>query len=212
MPLFQLSLEEYLRAVAAGTPTPGGGSVSAVAAANAAAMVGMVANLTLGKRGYETAWDEARGILADLEGDLRVLAELAERDMEAFRGLMAAWRLPAASEEEKRTREESCTRAVQAAAQVPLEMARACLRILRRAARLAPIGNKTALSDVGVGVYLAEASLQAALLTLDVNLSSLRDQTLRDEFVRERDRLVREAVALKDQTLAAVSDRLKSAQ
>lgn len=208
MSIFDQTLRSYLEDVAAKSPTPGGGCVSAVTAANAAAMVGMVARLTQGKKGYEEADGLMSEILAVTDGTSSVLESLAERDMAAFAGLMTAWRLPDGTPEEKAARRAELAKASRCAAEVPLEIGRICLQILRAADRLAPAGNKTALSDVGVGVYLAEAALHSALLTLEINLPALDDPDLRQRFHAERAELLREAAALKESALAAVRKRL----
>ncbi len=208
MSIYEKSLNEYLEMAASKSPTPGGGSVSAVVAANAAAMVSMVANLTIGKKGYEEVQDVAKEVAEGCAQAIEKLKELTARDMEAFEIFMKAWRMPSDTEEQHRAKDEAMEKAAQNASQVPLEICKVCLDILKMAARLAPVGNKGAISDVGVGAYVAEAALRAAMLSVDINLPSIKTESFREMLVRERARLFVEAEEYKLQALADVKRRL----
>lgn len=107
MSLYDKTLNEYLEVASSSSPTPGGGSVSAVVATSAAAMVCMVANLTIGKKGYEECWDAAKSILEDAKKCIDSLKELTAKDMEAFETYMAAFRLPKDTEEQKKGSQRS---------------------------------------------------------------------------------------------------------
>jgi formiminotetrahydrofolate cyclodeaminase len=91
---------------------------------------------------------------------------------------------------------------------VPLEICKVCLEILKLAAKLAPLGNKGAISDVGVGAYVAEAALKAAMLSVDINLPSIQTAAFKANLVSERARLFAEAEELKLLALADVKKRL----
>ncbi|MCA9449592.1 MAG: cyclodeaminase/cyclohydrolase family protein, partial [Candidatus Omnitrophica bacterium] len=100
MSLYEKTLNEFLAEACSSSPTPGGGSVSAVVGTHAAAMVCMVANLTIGKKKYAEVEDQAKSILSEAERTLELLKELTPKDMEAFERVMTAWRMKAESEEE----------------------------------------------------------------------------------------------------------------
>lgn len=136
------------------------------------------------------------------------LKDLTSQDMQAFEKLMAAWRLPSEDDEQKEIRIEALEKAAQKASAVPLEICQVCLEILKMADSLALIGNKSAISDVGVGAYLAEASLKAAMLNVDINLPSIKDETFRLHLISEKERLLREADKLKTLALEKVKARL----
>lgn len=206
--LYAKTLNEYLAMAASKSPTPGGGSVSAVTATNAAAMVSMVANLTLGKKGYEAAQEQAKRILADATALIEELKSLTADDMAAFDTFMAAWRMPSASEEGKKVKEEAMELAAQNASQVPLSICRACLRILVLARELAPIGNKTAISDVGVALFIADAALRSAMLSVEINLPLIRAEPFVAGLKAERARLLAESEELKLIGLGVVKTRL----
>lgn len=203
-----LSLHDYLEAAASHSPTPGGGCVSALAGANAAAMICMVAELTMRRKGYEAVREEAAEILAAARGIMTELTSLADRDMEAFERLVRAWRLPAETAEQKLAKERENQEALLNACAVPLAVAGQCLALLRLAVRIAPIGNKTAISDAGVGVYLAEAAMRAVLLNVDINLPSIQDPAVRQELAEAEARHLAEAASLSAAALAEVGKRL----
>ncbi len=208
MSIYEKTLNEYLEVAASKSPTPGGGSVSAVVAANAAAMVSMVANLTLGKKGYETVQDLTQEVLTGATKAIADLKSLTARDMQAFDIFMKAWRMPSDTPEQKKAKDEAMEKAAQNASTVPLEICKVCLEILKLAARLAPTGNKGAISDVGVGAYVAEAALRAAMLSVDINLPSIKTEAFRNMLVSERARLFTQAEDLKISALADVKKRL----
>lgn len=208
MSIYEKTLNEYLDVAASKSPTPGGGSVSAVVATNAAAMVSMVANLTLGKKGYDDVQGLAQEVADGCAGLIAQLKDLTARDMKAFDIFMVAWRMPAGSDAEKKAKDEAMEKAAQNASQVPLEICKVCLEILKFAAKLAPTGNKGAISDVGVGAYVAEAALKACMLSVDINLPSIQTASFRQMLVSERARLFAEAEELKLLALADVKKRL----
>ena len=208
MSIYEKTLNEYLDVAASKSPTPGGGSVSAVVATNAAAMVSMVANLTLGKKGYEGVEGEVKEILAGSTKAIDELKALTARDMQAFDIFMTAWRMPKDTDEQKKAQAEAMEKAAQNASTVPYEICKVCLDILKLAARLAPIGNKGAISDVGVGAYVAEAAMKACMLSVDINLPSIKEAGFKAMLVSERARLFTEAEELKLLALADVKKRL----
>ncbi|MFO1401625.1 MAG: cyclodeaminase/cyclohydrolase family protein [Steroidobacteraceae bacterium] len=208
MSIYEKSLNDYLALAASSSPTPGGGSVSAIVATNAAAMVSMVANLTLGKKGYEDHQEAARRIAGEAAALIEQLKGLTTRDMEAFDRFVKAWKLPATNDAEKRAKAEANEQAAQNATTVPMEICRACLEIMKLARELAPFGNKSAISDVGVAAYVAEAALKAAMLSVDINLPGLKTREFADVMRTERARLFAEADELKILALADVKKRL----
>jgi len=206
--IYENTLDEYLEAAASKSHTPGGGSVSAVVGANAAAMVSMVANLTLGKKKYADVQPEVEKILEGATGAIEKLKELTAADMEAFDRVMDAWRMPSETDEEKAAKEAALEPAVKNATEVPLRVCRTCLEVLKLAAWLAPIGNKTAISDVGVGAYVADAALRSAMLSVDINLPSLKDQEFRAAVEAEKQELLKAAEEIKTACVADVQKRM----
>ena len=183
------SLRAYVEAVAAGTPTPGGGSVSAIVGALGAALGEMVANLTLGRERYagaEEALRPARDRLATLREDLIAAALEDERAYAAYR---AAAAMPRETAGQKAARETVMAVALIGATQVPLGVARAAAETAEILELIAGVGNPHVRSDAALGAVLAEAALRGALLNVRGNAAMLRDSALADRFRQEAERL-----------------------
>lgn len=208
MSLYDKTLNEYLEVASSSSPTPGGGSVSAVVATSAAAMVCMVANLTIGKKGYEECWDSAKAILEDAKKCIESLKELTAKDMEAFETYMSAFRMPKDTEEQKKARKEAIQREAKNATIIPLSIAKVCHTILVLAEKLAHFGNKGAISDVGVAAYIAEGALRAAMFSVDINLPTIEDQDFVKEVTQERCCLFATGEELKEKAVVKVRERM----
>ncbi len=159
--------------VAGPTPTPGGGTVAAFVGSLASCLAAMVANLTLGKKKYAGSEAAMREVKRDAEALRRDLLALGRRDSEAFDAVLAARRLPQTTPDEVAAREAAITAADLGAARVPLETARACVRVLEVAGIAAEKGNVNAISDAGVAGLLATAAGEGALLNVQINLKSM---------------------------------------
>lgn len=208
MSIYEKTLNEYLEEAASNSPTPGGGSVSAVVGANAAAMVCMVANLTIGKKKYAEVQDRAEKVLSGASSALEKIKGLTSRDMEAFEAVMSAWRMPSESDAEREAKSTAMAQATQVATEVPLEICSVCLDILKLALELAPIGNKNAISDVGVGAFTAQAALRSAMLSVDINLPMIRDEAFRAQVESEKDRLLSESESICKDCVSIVRQRM----
>ncbi|MFN8594314.1 MAG: cyclodeaminase/cyclohydrolase family protein [Thermomicrobiales bacterium] len=180
------TLTGYLDAVAAGTPTPGGGSVAAVVGAQAAALGEMVANLT----DPEKLDGEEGGVLATARDRLTALrAELlraAVADEAAYDGYRRAASLPKATDAERAARAAAMQTALRTAIEAPLAAARAAADVAALLVPVATIGKRTLLSDAALAALLAETALAGALLYVDVNLALLHDQGAAEEYRRQR--------------------------
>jgi formiminotetrahydrofolate cyclodeaminase len=206
--LFDKSLSEILRESASSAPTPGGGSVSGIAAAFAAAMAAMVGNLTIGKKKYKDVEAEVT-VLRDKALDLMSTFEaLVEEDISQFAKFMEAYRLPKNTQEEKQKREQVLQQALKGATETPLKVARACVELLDLVCKLAPIGNTMAISDAGVAAYLAEAGLRAVLLNVDINVPMIKDQDFVAQARKEKEGLIEQASKLREKAVSIVSERM----
>lgn len=207
--LFNQSMNEFIEKAASNSPTPGGGNVSAVVGTLAASMVSMVANLTIGKKGYEDVQDQAKNAANELKQIIEDLKELTAKDMAVFSKFMEALRMPKETEEQKAKRTAAMQEAAKTATETPMEICRKCLDVLNIAVPLASYGNKGAISDVGVGAYVAEAALRSAMLSVDINLPGIKDVSFVEKYKNERRQLFAEADELKLIAVAKVKERLK---
>jgi formiminotetrahydrofolate cyclodeaminase len=204
----QDSIEKFLDDLASAAPTPGGGSAAAVIGASGAALVSMVCNVTLGKKGQEAAASEMRAILEESER-LRVrLTAMAAEDIAAFDGLMAAYRLPKSSEEEKAQRTVAIQAGLRVATRTPLDCARACAQVIALAARAGQHGYSGVISDAGVGVLAAHAALRSAALNVYINAPALQDRDFAARSLRELETLLGHGASDSEAVMALVRSRL----
>lgn len=206
--LFSESLRDVLKVSASSQPTPGGGSVAAIAAAFAASMTAMVCNLTIGKKKYRDVETQVTRIRDRAVALMNRAEELVEDDMTQFRRFMESYKLRAETDEEKEQRGYLIQEALKGATKTPLEIARAALEILELVDELAPIGSKMAISDAGVAAHLAEASLKSALLNVDINLPQIADKSFAAEAEKDKNGLIEQAAVLKERAISKVSGRL----
>jgi len=173
---------EFLARVAAGTPTPGGGSVAALSGALAAALTRMVANLTIGKKRYAEVEGEMRETEAAVARLEEELLDLVVRDSAAFEGMMAACGLPKGTGEEQEKRRQAIQEATREAARVPLSTAERAVKVLEFLLRITAVGSVSALTDARVAVAMARAAVQGAAQNVRVNAVTLEDTTLAGQF------------------------------
>jgi formiminotetrahydrofolate cyclodeaminase len=198
-------ITEYLAKAAAGTAVPGGGSVAALNAALAAGLTEMVANLTVGKKGYEAVEEDMKDLAVQAAQLRSTLTAAIDQDAEAYTEVMAAYKLPKATDEETAARKQKIQEAIKQAALVPLEVARNALAVIDLAGRAIRKGNKNAASDGAVAAMNARTAALAALYNVRINLSSIED----DAFVEE---LAQEVKVLQDQVAAKENEALAYVQ
>jgi formiminotetrahydrofolate cyclodeaminase len=204
--LNSLPARELLERMASGDPIPGGGSAAALAGAMGAALMRMVVTLTSGRPAAADHEDELTEIAvaaATLQSELLNLVEL---DAVAYDAVIRARRLPRDTDLERQARAVQVAAAVREATRAPLQTARLAERVLGLGERLAPIGSRNAISDVGVGALLATAALRGAVLNVRINLPSLDDDDeLRTEATTEVARLLEGL----DERERAIRDRVE---
>jgi formiminotetrahydrofolate cyclodeaminase len=206
--LTALPLTDFVARLASGAPAPGGGSASALAGAMAAALVAMVAQLTIGRPAYAAEEGQAREILADAERLHAELLSLVQRDADAYTALVEARRLPKEALE-RDARAAAIEMAGTTATEVPLETARLAAETLKLAVRMAPIGNRNTVSDAGVAALLAAASARGAALNVRINLPGLApDAPLRTAAANELDQLEADLGRAAAEALADVAARM----
>jgi glutamate formiminotransferase/formiminotetrahydrofolate cyclodeaminase len=194
-PLASLTVDRFVDEVSTDSPAPGGGSVAALAGSLAGALAAMVANLTVGKKGYEAVWDELAALAERAQAVKDQLIKAVDDDAEAFNGVLAAMRLPKGTPEQQAARAAAVEQAYQDATRVPLATARLCLDALALAADAAVKGNVNSASDAGVAALVARAGVEGAGLNVLTNLGSVKDEAFRAECRREVGHLVAEAAA-----------------
>jgi formiminotetrahydrofolate cyclodeaminase len=190
--------------VAAGTPTPGGGSVAALSGLMAASLGQMVCNITIGKPKYAAAEPRLKIIRDELEGLGARLRELIAEDAESFDATMKAYRLPKESDEQKQRRAAQIESALLGAIKVPLETAARSFEVLNHLRELADIGNPNALSDAAVGAQLASAAIKGASYNVRINIGSLSDKSAAEQASDQTARLIEQSQAIAEEIGARI--------
>ena len=209
-PLVSMTVERFVDEVSSSSPAPGGGSVAALAGSLGAALAAMVANLTVGKAGYESAWESSSARAERAQSLKAKLLAAVDDDTRAFDEVLAAMRLPKAAEAEKKARADAIAAACEKATAVPLATARMCLEAIDLAAEAAATGNRNSASDAGVGALLARAGVESAVLNVRINLPSVREGAFKSACVAEIADLQSKSASGLARTLAAVEASLKS--
>ncbi len=175
-------LKTFLDQLASKASTPGGGSAAAIMGAMGAALVSMVANLTVGKQKYRDVEEEMRDFLERSE-DMRLrLTGMIQADIDVFDKVMAAYGMARETDAEKAARSGAIQAALKEATDVPLACAQLCADVIELCRPVAEKGNLNVISDAGVAVLAAHAALRSAALNVYINIGGIRDE----EFVRDR--------------------------
>jgi methenyltetrahydrofolate cyclohydrolase len=202
------TVEAFLRGLASDDPTPGGGAVAALAGATGAALISMVGNLTIGKRGYEEAEERMRWMLEEAEAARTEFLDLADRDATAFDGVMSAFKMPKETDAEKAVRSKAIQAGYESAARVPLEIAKRAAELMELARETTEIGNVQAASDGACAGQALASAVWCATYNVEINAAALKDpakaQALRDEVSALR----ASTAALLDATNAAFGSRI----
>jgi len=184
-------LRFFMDRLASKSPEPGGGSVAALVGALGAALVSMVANLTLEKEKYVAVQAQIKALLEESETLRTDMQDLMQKDTEAYRALSEVYRMNRDTEGERAGRNARLQDALKKACEVPLEIGAKSLGVARLAQRAAEIGNVAAVSDAGVAVLLARACAEAAALNVKINLNKIKDVGYsRETWARMQDVLV----------------------
>ncbi len=168
-----LTLDEFQSSLASKSATPGGGTASAVALGQSAALVAMVSRLTIGNEKWQDGWNHSQSALETASEVMESSNRLAIEDSQAFDEVMNAFKLPKTTEVETGLRKESIRKATLLAAEVPYKTASLAIKLLDRMEPLSKSCNSNAVSDVGVACLLATAGCKGALFNVEINLNSL---------------------------------------
>jgi formiminotetrahydrofolate cyclodeaminase len=166
-----MDLGDFLKRLGSGDPTPGGGAAAALTSAQGAALIMMVANLTIGKPGYEEFEELNKDILGEAEVLLASLTDGIDNDAEAFGKVAAAYALPK-TDTEKRSAEIASASVT--AAEAPLMVMEDSLAGLRLASTLRGRSNKNVESDILVAAHCLYAGLRSAKLNVEANLPAIK--------------------------------------
>jgi formiminotetrahydrofolate cyclodeaminase len=204
----QETVATFLDDLASSKPAPGGGSAAALTGGIAAGLLSMVGNLTVGKEKFKEVEGQALGILERSEALRAEMVRLIQADIDAFGEVSAAYKLPRATDEQKATRSQAIQASLVTATEAPLAIARTAREILDLCESISAIGNPQVISDAGVGALSAEASLNSAILNVEINLNAMKDAEKAAGYRAEADRLLAGHAETLARTLATVRERM----
>ena len=207
--LIDKKVSNFLNELASNSPTPGGGSVAALAGALGAALISMVGNLTVGKKKYEDVEEDIKKIISSSEKLRYELSQLIEEDIKVFNNFMATYKMPKETEDEKKVRAEKIQESLIEAAKVPLKVAYKCLNILSLSEEVAEKGNINVVSDAGVAALMAEAALESAILNVKINLKMIKDEKIKEEFSSSIKELLLKEKGHKKRVLEIVEEKIR---
>jgi glutamate formiminotransferase/formiminotetrahydrofolate cyclodeaminase len=205
--LVDLTLRGFVEATAAETPAPGGGSVAAAVGALGAALGTMVANLSAHKRGWDARWEEFSAWAEKGKACHDELLRLVDEDTLAFDAVLAAFRLPKATDAEKQQRKAAIDAATRRAIEVPLRVLEVAVRAMDVVEAAAREGLASSASDAGVGALCARTAALGAFLNVRTNAKGLGDRKAAEAYVARATKLRDEAALREEAILRIVESR-----
>jgi formiminotetrahydrofolate cyclodeaminase len=204
------AIQTFLDDLASERPAPGGGGAAALCGAIGAALVSMVANLTIGKKNYEAVSEDLKAVNAKAEALRAELTGAIEEDAVAFNSVMGAYGLPRGTDDEKAKRAASIQAALKDATLAPLRAVKACFEVMRLAAVAAEKGNLNVISDAGVAVLAANAGLRSAALNVFINAKAIKDRDFAEKQLAEADALLAQAAETTESVYKTVRTKIGS--
>jgi len=177
--LVKMNVREFCNETLSDSPAPGGGSVAALMGALGVSLGGMVANLSAGKRGWDSKLEYFSNWAVKAQSLKDKLLALVDEDTNAFNKVMDAFALPKNSPEEKSARAEAIEETTKHAAEVPLKVMETAAKSYELLSEMASNGNPASVSDVGVGALATRACIRGAAMNVQINLAQLKDKKFR---------------------------------
>jgi len=202
--LAELRVSELLDKTASSDPVPGGGSIAALSAAAAAGLAEMVANLTVGKKGYEAVEEEMKAVAAKMRPLREKFLKDMDRDADAYNEVFSSFKMPKRTEEEKEKRQKAIQEGLKHAASVPLGVAEDAFSILGLVRTVIAKGNKNAVTDGAVSAMMARTAVLSALYNVKINLGSIKDEAFVNRVRKKVKHLDAETVKMEKEILSLV--------
>ncbi len=201
----ELNLDDFSEILASSEPVPGGGGASALAGAVGAALGSMVCNLTTGKKRYAQYEEDIQRIIKEASVLRAELLGLIDGDAEAFAPLAKAYSIPKDAPE----RQEVMEAALREACRPPLDIMKACSRVIELHSELSGKGSAIAISDVGGGAVIAKAALKGASLNVFINTKAMTDREYAERISEEADAMLEKYCPMADETFEKVLGMIK---
>ena len=202
MKLADMQVTQFCDVLASDAPAPGGGSTAALEGALGAALTAMVCGLTTVGKSKEKYAEYQEFVLASQKKALDLKArfvDVMDRDTEAFNVVSAAFGMPKATDEEKAARSAAIQKGLEGCTRTPFEMMELAAETLELTAELLGKTNDSAASDLGVSALSMRAAIQGAWLNVLINIGSLKNKELAEDYRKKGEELLAKALPLADQ-------------
>ena len=206
--LVRMSCKAFAEETSSESPAPGGGSISAYMGALGAALACMVANLSAGKRGWESRWKEFSDWAEEAQQLMKELLALVDEDTAAFNRLMGAMRMPKSSPEQMEERDAAIEAATLYAGEVPLRTMKTAVKAFPLLRRMAEEGNPNSVSDAGVGALAARSAVLGAQLNVKINASGLKNRDDASRLLAEAEAVAADAIKAEEDILNIVNGKI----
>ena len=206
--LIRMSCKAFAEETSSESPAPGGGSISAYMGALGAALACMVANLSAGKRGWESRWKEFSDWAEEAQQLMKELLALVDEDTAAFNRLMGAMRMPKSSPEQIEERDAAIEAATLYAGEVPLRTMKTAVKAFPLLRRMAEEGNPNSVSDAGVGALAARSAVLGAQLNVKINASGLKNRDDASRLLAEAEAVAADAIKAEEDILNIVNGKI----
>ncbi|MBP1918177.1 cyclodeaminase/cyclohydrolase family protein [Youngiibacter multivorans] len=210
--LKDLSLKEFTDELASGSPAPGGGAAAGLSAAIGASLASMVFNLTVDRKASENYPEDVKSAMKDAlvtSDELRArYIEFIDKDADSFNLLMAAYKLPKDTDEEKAARNEKICEAKELVLQVPRQLLNESYKLYDSLKVASEYGNKNAISDAGVGAIMVHGAIEGAALNVFINLASMEVNEETIAIKEESDKIVENSRCIKEDIVSQVIDKI----
>ena len=206
--LVSRSVTGFVDELSSDSPAPGGGSVAALCGSLAAGLAGMVANLTVGRKGQEDVWEEMIHLAGEAQAQKDFYLRAVDEDTEAFNAVMSAIRMKAESDEEKKQKSDAMWDANRGATLVPLSVLERTLQTLSLARKVADKGNPNSLSDAGVAGLAALTAAEGAYYNVLINLGGMDKNDWTDSTRTQAQDLITRARTEAHDLARSVEERL----
>jgi glutamate formiminotransferase/formiminotetrahydrofolate cyclodeaminase len=207
-PLINMKLNDFADETASESPAPGGGSISAYVGALGVSLGTMVANLSAHKRGWDEKWEYYSEWAVKGEHYKNTLLNLVDADTESFNQIMAAYRLPKATDNEIAARKDAIAQATKGAIHVPLEVMKASLNSMEVMREMARSGLNASISDAGVGAMCALTAVRGAYLNVRINCAGFADKDFVANALATAEDVMSKAKALEASIMKEVMQKL----
>jgi methenyltetrahydrofolate cyclohydrolase len=194
----------FLEVLQSDAPAPGGGSVAALCGGLSAALTGMVAGLTIGKKKYVEVEEEMKKVAEATEAARKEFINIIDVDANSFNDYMAAMKMAKETDEEKATRAAAMEKAIQYAASVPESCAVKAAALFDMIELVVEKGNQNAITDGAVAAMMARSAVLGAALNVKINLGSIKDEAFSARLRKNVEELEKLAIKRESEILAKV--------